>query len=104
MQWKQPRRIFVNSMSDLFHSDVPLAYIAHVFDVMRRAPWHQYQILTKRSERLLEINATPQWQPQIWMGVSIENEDYLFRAEHLRKTHTNSSASNHSSVRFTSST
>ena len=86
LHWKQPRRIFVNSMSDLFHTDVPPAYIAYVFDVMRRAKWHQYQVLTKRSERLLELNATLKWQPQIWMGVSIENEDYLFRADHLRKT------------------
>jgi protein gp37 len=86
LHWKQPRRIFVNSMSDLFHVDVPPAYIAQVFDVMHRAPWHQYQCLTKRSERLLELNSVLQWQPQIWMGVSVESEDYLFRIDHLRKT------------------
>jgi len=86
LHWKQPRRIFVNSMSDLFHTEVPASYIAQVFDVMRRACWHQYQVLTKRSERLLELNSALQWQEQIWMGVSIENEDYIFRADHLRKT------------------
>jgi protein gp37 len=84
--WKQPRRIFVNSMSDLFHDEVPESYIARVFDVMRRAPWHQYQVLTKRSERLLELNQMLTWQPQTWMGVSIENENYLYRADHLRLT------------------
>jgi protein gp37 len=86
VHWKQPRRIFVNSMSDLFHEQVPLRYIERVFDVMGRAEWHQYQVLTKRSERLLELNARLKWRPQIWMGVSIENEDYLFRADNLRKT------------------
>ena len=86
LHWKQPRRIFVNSMSDLFHVDVPPDYIAQVFDVMRRAHWHQYQVLTKRSERLLALDSLLQWQAQIWMGVSIENEDYLFRIDHLRKT------------------
>jgi protein gp37 len=86
LYWKQPRRIFVNSMSDLFHADVPPTYIAQVFEVMRRAHWHQYQCLTKRSERLLELNPVLQWHPQIWMGVSIENEDYLFRIDHLRRT------------------
>jgi protein gp37 len=84
--WKQPRRIFVNSMSDLFHDQVPATYITRVFDVMQRAPWHQYQVLTKRSERLLELNSLLHWQPQIWMGVSIENEEYLYRADHLRGT------------------
>jgi protein gp37 len=86
MHWKQPRRIFVNSMSDLFHDEVPARYITQVFDVMQRASWHQYQVLTKRSERLLELNAMLPWQPQTWMGVSIENEKYLYRADHLRLT------------------
>lgn len=86
LHWKQPRRIFVNSMSDLFHTDVPPTYITQVFDVMRRANWHEYQVLTKRSERLVELDSVLIWRPQIWMGVSIENEDYLFRADHLRKT------------------
>ncbi len=86
LHWKQPRRIFVNSMSDLFHADVPPDYIAQVFDVMHRAHWHQYQVLTKRSERLLELDSMLKWQAQIWMGVSIENQDYLFRIDHLRRT------------------
>jgi protein gp37 len=86
VHWKQPRRIFVNSMSDLFHDEVPAGYITQVFDVMRRAPWHQYQVLTKRSERLLELNPMLPWQPQTWMGVSVENEKYFYRADHLRLT------------------
>jgi protein gp37 len=86
LRWRRPRRVFVNSMSDLFHVDVPAAYVRQVFDVMRRASWHQFQVLTKRSERLLELDPVLEWRPQIWMGVSIENEDYLFRADDLRKT------------------
>src|SRR5436190_2964172 len=86
LYWRKPRRVFVNSMSDLFHSEVPIEYIQRIFDIMRRADWHQYQILTKRSERLLELDPMLDWQPQIWMGVSIENEDYLFRVDHLRRT------------------
>jgi protein gp37 len=86
LRWRQPRRIFVNSMSDLFHADVPDAYIIQVFDVMRRANWHQFQILTKRSERLLDLNPMLHWQPHIWMGVSIENEKYLDRIDDLRRT------------------
>ncbi|MGD0499134.1 MAG: phage Gp37/Gp68 family protein [Bryobacteraceae bacterium] len=86
LKWRQPRRVFVNSMSDLFHEDVPASYIQQVFDVMRRASRHQFQVLTKRSERLVELNSALNWQPQIWMGVSIENEDYLYRVEHLKQT------------------
>jgi protein gp37 len=80
LRWKSSRQIFVNSMSDLFHEDVPLSYIK------RRAHWHQYQVLTKRSERLLELSPRLEWGPQIWMGVSVENEDYLERIDHLRRT------------------
>ena len=86
LRWKSPKRIFVNSMSDLFHDDVPLSYIEEVFSVMRRARWHQYQVLTKRSKRLLELSPRLEWAPQIWMGVSVENEDYLDRIEHLRRS------------------
>jgi protein gp37 len=86
LQWKAPKRIFVNSMSDLFHPDVPLAYIKKVFAVMHRAPRHQYQILTKRSERLLELSDKLDWAPQIWMGVSVENQKYVSRIDDLRKT------------------
>lgn len=86
LRWKKPQVIFVNSMSDLFHKDVPLDFILRVFDVMNRASWHRYQVLTKRSERLLELSAKLPWQPHIWMGVSVENEDYTFRIDHLRET------------------
>ncbi len=86
LKWKTPKRIFVNSMSDLFHSDLPLSYIKDVFSVMRRAHWHQYQVLTKRSERLLELSSKLEWAPQFWLGVSVENNDYVHRIDHLRKT------------------
>jgi protein gp37 len=86
LQWKSPKRIFVNSMSDLFHAEVPVQYIREVFDVMRRAQWHQYQVLTKRSERLIKLSKELTWEPQIWMGVSLENEDYAVRIDHLRET------------------
>jgi protein gp37 len=86
LQWKTPKRIFVNSMSDLFHKDVPTAYIRKVFEVMNRAHWHQYQVLTKRSDRLLELNTQLRWAPQIWMGVSVESEKYKHRIDDLRKT------------------
>lgn len=86
LSWKKPQTIFVNSMSDLFHDKVPLSYIERVFDVMNRADWHQYQILTKRPERLLELNASLLWRPHIWMGVSVETAKYRFRINLLRKT------------------
>lgn len=86
LKWKSPRRIFVNSMSDLFHSEVPLSYIREVFKIMRRAHWHQYQVLTKRSERLMLLNKELRWEPQIWVGVSVENEEYTVRIDHLRWT------------------
>lgn len=86
LRWRKPRRVFVNSMSDLFHDDLPATYVEQVFDVMQRAFWHQFQVLTKRSERLLELNPVLKWQPQIWMGVSVENEDYLSRIDDLRRT------------------
>jgi len=86
LRWKTPKRIFVNSMSDLFHKDVPTDYIKRVFDAMNKAHWHQYQVLTKRSERLLELDSILRWQPQIWMGVSVETERYKYRIDDLRKT------------------
>jgi protein gp37 len=87
LRWRQPRRVFVNSMSDLFHDDVPTKYITRIFDVMHRASWHQFQVLTKRSERLVELDPILKWRPQIWMGVSVESEGYLPRVDHLRRTH-----------------
>jgi protein gp37 len=86
LRWKSPKRIFVNSMSDLFHTDVPDEYIKQVFDVMNRAHWHQYQVLTKRSDRALALSDVLQWAPQIWMGVSVESQKYVGRIDDLRKT------------------
>lgn len=86
LHWKKPQRIFVNSMSDLFHEAVPLEYIQRVFEVMNYANWHQYQVLTKRAERLEELAPKLPWTPHIWMGVSVENRGYLWRVEHLRRT------------------
>jgi protein gp37 len=86
LRWKSPQRIFVNSMSDLFHDDIPLDYIQHVFAVMNQASWHQYQVLTKRAERLEALASELPWAPHIWMGVSVENRDYLWRIDHLRRT------------------
>lgn len=86
LTWKIPQTIFVNSMSDLFHKDVPLEFIQRVFDVMHRAHWHRFQILTKRSERLLELSPRLDWASNIWMGVSVENQDYAFRIDDLRGT------------------
>lgn len=86
LRWRKPRRIFVNSMSDLFHEAVPAEYIYRVFEVMHRARWHRYQVLTKRSERLLELDPMLDWQPHVWMGVSIESDNYLYRVDHLRQT------------------
>ena len=86
LKWKAPRTVFVNSMSDLFHEDVPLEYIQSVFDVMQRAHWHRFQVLTKRSDRLAEVASQLDWAPNIWMGVSVETSDYVRRIDDLRKT------------------
>jgi protein gp37 len=86
LRWRTPQVIFVNSMSDLFHRDVPTDYIHKVFDVMGRADWHRFQVLTKRSLRLMRLSPALAWQPHIWMGVSVENKDYTFRIDHLRET------------------
>jgi len=86
LEWKKPQMIFVNSMSDLFHEGVPLDFIQKVFDVMCRASWHTFQVLTKRSKRLLGLNQVIDWPVNVWMGVSVENNDYTFRIDHLRQT------------------
>jgi protein gp37 len=83
--WSAPRRIFVNSMSDLFHEDVPLDYIRRVFDVMAATPQHEYQVLTKRSKRLARDADQLDWPPNVWMGVSVENQRYAFRTDQLRE-------------------
>jgi len=87
LSWKRPQMVFVNSMSDLFHEEVPLDFIQQVFAIMREADWHTYQVLTKRSERLLELDSRLSWPPHVWMGVTVESADYAYRADHLRQTH-----------------
>lgn len=84
--WKTPRRIFVNSMSDLFHKHVPVEFILRVFGAMNRAHWHRFQILTKRSRRLLHLDALLPWAQHIWMGVSVESDRYTYRIDDLRET------------------
>jgi protein gp37 len=87
LTWTRPRTIFVNSMSDLFHHDVPADFLLRAFDTMRQAHWHTFQVLTKRSDRLLEMDAQIDWPVNVWMGVSVENDQYKFRSDHLRLTH-----------------
>ena len=86
LEWKKPQVIFVNSMSDLFHKDVPVEYILAVFDVMRRAYWHRFQVLTKRADILEQLSPLIDWPENVWMGVSVENQHYTFRVDHLRRT------------------
>lgn len=86
LQWKKPQTIFVNSMSDLFLNEVPFDFVKKVFDVMSQATWHQFQILTKRSDRLAALSPKLEWTPNIWMGVSVELEKYSYRIDHLRNT------------------
>ncbi len=85
LKWKKPQMIFVNSMSDLFHENVPIEFIKQVFDVMRRAEWHTFQILTKRSERLAELGPRLVWPENVWMGVTVENAECTPRIDHLRE-------------------
>jgi protein gp37 len=85
MRWRRPRTIFVNSMSDLFHVDVPEEYLQLVFDVMRRTPQHTYQILTKRAERLSRVASRLHWPENVQMGVSVESPAYIWRIEFLRR-------------------
>ncbi len=84
-RWRAPRLVFVDSMSDLFHDDVPPEFIAQVFEVIRETPQHTYQVLTKRAQRLSRIAGELDWPPNLWMGVSVETRRYAFRIEHLRK-------------------
>lgn len=86
LRWRAPQTIFVNSMSDLFHRDVPTDYVHRVFDVMAQASWHRFQVLTKRSLRLSRLSRELDWRRNIWMGVSVESRDYAFRIDHLRET------------------
>jgi len=86
LKWKKPQTIFVNSMSDLFHKDVPLEFIHKVFDVMKQADNHRFQVLTKRSGRLRQLAGNLDWPGNVWMGVSVENADCLYRIDDLRNT------------------
>jgi protein gp37 len=86
LTWKKPQVIFVNSMSDLFHEEVPVDFIQRTFEVMRKADWHVFQVLTKRAERLVEVAEKIDWPKNVWMGVSVENQDYLTRVDQLRTT------------------
>ena len=82
-RWKSPRVIFVNSMSDLFHPEVPVEFIEDVFQVMADTPRHTYQVLTKRSKRLVALARRLPWPDNVWMGVSVESDQYCFRREAL---------------------
>ena len=86
---KKPETIFVNSMSDLFHKDVPMSFIQQVFTVMRQANWHNFQVLTKRSSRLARVDMELSWPKNVWVGVSVESQDFVFRIEQLRSTNAN---------------
>lgn len=85
-KWRKPRVVFVNSMSDLFHKDVPLSFIKKVFKVMNDCSQHTFQVLTKRADRLLELHQHLNWTPNIWMGVSVEDEKVIDRIDSLRKS------------------
>jgi len=85
LEWKEPRLIFVNSMSDMFHEELPIAFIQRVFDTMVRCPQHTFQILTKRGKRLVELAPHLPWPRNVWMGVSVENESVIHRIHDLQK-------------------
>ena len=85
LSWRRSRRVFVNSMSDLFHEDLPISFISRVFMTMRKASQHQFQVLTKRAERMVEFAGRNEIPPNVWMGVSVENADYRWRVDHLRR-------------------
>jgi len=84
LSWKRPHTIFVNSMSDLFHEEVPVEFISQVFNVISQAHWHRFQILTKRSQRLRELASMLEWPKNLWMGVSVEMSDFRYRIDDLR--------------------
>ena len=86
LRWKKPQAIFVNSMSDLFHEKVPVEFILRVFDTMCKASRHSFQILTKRAERLRDLDPALPWAPHIWAGVSVETSEYAHRIDRLRET------------------
>jgi len=85
LKWKSPKMIFVNSMSDLFHEDVPIAFIKTIFKTIKNAHWHTFQVLTKRAKRLSDLSSELEWPKNLWIGVTIESGKYSFRADLLRK-------------------
>lgn len=89
LSWRTPSRVFVNSMSDIFHQDVPVSFIKQIFEIMGKTPWHVYQILTKRHQRLVDLAPQLEWHDNIWMGVSVENQDYVHRVDSLRQVPAN---------------
>ena len=86
LRWRKPRLVFVNSMSDLFHQAVPTAFVEAVFAVMNAAPQHTFQVLTKRPSRVQSLDSRLHWTPNIWLGTSIESDDWLGRLDYLRET------------------
>ena len=86
LKWRKPQKIFVNRISDRFHPDVPDEYILRVFDVMKRASWHQFQVLTKPAERLANLSDVIHWPSNVWMGVPVESKKYLYRMKLLAGT------------------
>jgi len=86
LRWRKPTLVFVNSMSDLFHQKIPVSFFRQVFDVMRRADRHVFQVLTKRSERLARLAPRIAWPPNVWMGVTVESARFAYRIDHLRQT------------------
>ncbi|ANV87982.1 MULTISPECIES: DUF5131 family protein [Cyanophyceae] len=84
-KWRKPSRVFVNSMSDLFHKDIPFSYLQEIFTVMKETPWHVYQILTKRDQNLTKLASQLEWPKNVWIGVSVENQKYTHRIDALRQ-------------------
>jgi protein gp37 len=85
LRWKSPRMVFVNSMSDLFHEDVPISFIEKVWQTMAKTPHHVYQILTKRPDRMADVTSNLDFLPNVWLGTSVESADYLFRLGLLQR-------------------
>ena len=85
LHWKKPQVVFVNSMSDLFHEDIPFDYLQQIFDTMKRAHWHVFQCLTKRSRNLRKLAGKLDWPPNVWMGATVESAHYTYRIRHLRE-------------------
>jgi protein gp37 len=85
LKWKKSQMIFVNSMSDLFHKAVPVRFIEEIFFTMNQARWHTFQILTKRADRMVQLASRFKWTPNVWMGVTVENDRHVDRIDRLRE-------------------